>query len=302
MLCLDNEPQMREARQPERDEAAIRQTLDKEPWGSTRYRDALVQLQRFRKSREAQANGTSVPTVTRIEHRVPMELFVLAFAILPVLWMTGWKQRRPAGPVLRRLFNIGAALSLVLCLAIIFIWARSYWIGGEGWIFASHPIPLSLPYRDSKTYAVKTEWGAQRQIVVSKGSFQVLDAQHPSLVRGRIGLGPVGHQRGMSIIYPTNSVGSFTPPGQARWSVPGIDLFVRPAWTDGQYTMFSGLNSVIVSLWLPALASCFLPAWWLRGWRRSRRGRRRDHCPTCGYNLAGNTTGVCPECGGRVVL
>jgi hypothetical protein len=31
----------------------------------------------------------------------------------------------------------------------------------------------------------------------------------------------------------------------------------------------------------------------IRTWRRSRRGQ----CPSCGYNLTGNVTGVCPECG-----
>ncbi len=31
----------------------------------------------------------------------------------------------------------------------------------------------------------------------------------------------------------------------------------------------------------------------LRRWRRSRRGE----CLACGYNLTGNVSGVCPECG-----
>ena len=30
-------------------------------------------------------------------------------------------------------------------------------------------------------------------------------------------------------------------------------------------------------------------------WRR--HFRRPGHCPKCGYDLTGNTTGVCPECG-----
>ena len=30
---------------------------------------------------------------------------------------------------------------------------------------------------------------------------------------------------------------------------------------------------------------------------RTRLRLRRGHCPACGYDLAGNTTGVCPECG-----
>ena len=35
------------------------------------------------------------------------------------------------------------------------------------------------------------------------------------------------------------------------------------------------------------------------------RVRRRpippDHCQACGYNLTGNISGVCPECGARIV-
>lgn len=34
----------------------------------------------------------------------------------------------------------------------------------------------------------------------------------------------------------------------------------------------------------------------IRSTRASRRASRR-HCPSCNYNLTGNTSGVCPECG-----
>ena len=40
--------------------------------------------------------------------------------------------------------------------------------------------------------------------------------------------------------------------------------------------------------------------YWVRDWRR-RRGRSHDHtpipCVSCGYDLTGNTSGVCSECG-----
>jgi len=52
-----------------------------------------------------------------------------------------------------------------------------------------------------------------------------------------------------------------------------------------------------VPLWLfgvPAsLAIAFSPK---RRWRRRRAGR----CIYCGYNLTGNLSGVCPECGERI--
>jgi hypothetical protein len=34
----------------------------------------------------------------------------------------------------------------------------------------------------------------------------------------------------------------------------------------------------------------------LKWWRRPRPGL----CPTCRYNLTGNTSGVCPECGTKI--
>jgi len=40
----------------------------------------------------------------------------------------------------------------------------------------------------------------------------------------------------------------------------------------------------------------------LRGPARRWHRRRRGLCEQCGYNLAGNTTGVCPECGSKMEL
>jgi hypothetical protein len=50
---------------------------------------------------------------------------------------------------------------------------------------------------------------------------------------------------------------------------------------------------VAVPLWIP-LALCGLGLYWCR-WRDRRDPVRR--CAKCGYNLSGNVSGVCPECG-----
>ena len=51
---------------------------------------------------------------------------------------------------------------------------------------------------------------------------------------------------------------------------------------------------VLLPLWLPLLIighpTAFL---WGRAWRRPLAG----HCRNCGYNLTGNVSGRCPECG-----
>jgi hypothetical protein len=42
-----------------------------------------------------------------------------------------------------------------------------------------------------------------------------------------------------------------------------------------------------------ALATAYL--WW-----SDRRRIPPGHCRKCGYNLTGNVSGVCPECGQRI--
>ena len=52
---------------------------------------------------------------------------------------------------------------------------------------------------------------------------------------------------------------------------------------------------------LMAGAVAVLPLTWTfvkgRHWIVQRKRMRTDSCPACGYNLTGNTSGVCPECG-----
>ena len=56
-------------------------------------------------------------------------------------------------------------------------------------------------------------------------------------------------------------------------------------------------RQVDIPLWIPlvvvAISTGFL-------WRRERKRPRSGHCRSCGYNLTGNVSGVCPECGEKV--
>jgi hypothetical protein len=91
--------------------------------------------------------------------------------------------------------------------------------------------------------------------------------------------------------------------GQLVW---GFMLFqdVAPGWhitrrpTDMSSSTFWGNDYLIVPLWLPlvlvAAPTAFL--WW-----RDRRRIPPGHCRKCGYDLTGNVSGVCPECGEKAV-
>jgi hypothetical protein len=54
-------------------------------------------------------------------------------------------------------------------------------------------------------------------------------------------------------------------------------------------------SCLIVPDWTLALAALILPGMWLA--TRRAGARRTGFCSSCGYNLTGNTSGICPECG-----
>jgi len=55
----------------------------------------------------------------------------------------------------------------------------------------------------------------------------------------------------------------------------------------------TGVGEITIPGWVPLILLA-LPSLLL--WRLDRRPPP-GHCPRCRYNLTGNTTGVCPECG-----
>jgi len=67
----------------------------------------------------------------------------------------------------------------------------------------------------------------------------------------------------------------------------------------GQLTI--QMVSVLVPLWMPfatfGVYPMFVALAFVRHRYRHRQRRRRGQCVKCGYDLQGNTTGVCPECG-----
>jgi hypothetical protein len=56
----------------------------------------------------------------------------------------------------------------------------------------------------------------------------------------------------------------------------------------------NGSRLIYMPLWMIALVPAVIA---LYCWRRERRRPRYGHCQACGYNLTGNVTGRCPECG-----
>ncbi len=83
------------------------------------------------------------------------------------------------------------------------------------------------------------------------------------------------------------------PKGSVGWQAGERPKAARVLWW-GHVGLHADLSEVYVPFWMLAAATG-VPAAWL--WFLDRGRTRRGCCRGCGYDLTGNTTGVCPECG-----
>jgi hypothetical protein len=86
----------------------------------------------------------------------------------------------------------------------------------------------------------------------------------------------------------------------------GFGLSVRRTAGPGDAYWLHG-NRLLVAAWMPywslVALTAMLPV--VRGFRMVRRRRNArpvGHCRVCDYDLRGNVSGVCPECGSRVQM
>ena len=179
--------------------------------------------------------------------------------------------------VRRRLFNLAAVVSVLLCGVTIALWVRSF--------------------RIADTLVWSTARGQLREIALMPGEVVFANAAwggEPSE--------PLRHQT----TYDANDDILWS----RRWSIAtkwgfGVDEYVEPVYlTYFQGARPAGADAPVkqvkvrrLALRFPLLLSIFSVLPLVAGWRSLRR-RRRDgsHCPACGYDLRA-TPDRCPECG-----
>lgn len=185
----------------------------------------------------------------------------------------------------RRLFTLASAGSLLLCLATVVLWVRSYYTQSQADWYTGH--------RDNSSHS--------RFLYSNFGRLGWTTWDEAANNREGLHRGP-------------GSDFSFRE-GRAR-AVKGVpwwwcyvvrddpDATCRYYGIAGFYysTVASRPNNsvsrmLMVPYWFITLALLMLP---LRRFVFPKTHKRTGNCPTCNYSLTGNASGTCPECGSPV--
>jgi len=172
----------------------------------------------------------------------------------------------------RWVFNISVVLSLLMMLAAAGLWVRSYWIQDE----------IGM-----KCFAGEDADGeVERHGLTSKGGTLVYRRTNSD------NLWTTGHRREWQR-YAQNK--------EEIWPIAETEFWFSTtstvnAWAGGGAWSFTTTKWFHIPYWPVVLLFSILPAIWLVKWNK-RRKLGPNACPSCGYDLTGNETGVCPECG-----
>ena len=178
--------------------------------------------------------------------------------------------------VRRRLFGVAAALSLVLCVGAVLLWSRSY----------QHILTLSFERTPGRWYCATSSNGhITWEFRFCADPFPA-DRTAAGLRFNREDLGP---DSAFVDDWPRGYGPYFVGFGIGSWATGG-----GPTDEPNETYHCRGIRTPD---WAIVLLCAVLPITWMATRRRASRCSTAQRCLSCGYNLTGNTSGICPECG-----
>jgi len=210
--------------------------------------------------------------------------------------------------VKRRLFTFAAAVSLLLCLGTVALWSRSY-------NTSDHLNKQSVSHTPTEFRGHVLWLGSSR----GRLAFVRREDIYPSNLPGVVQIPTRWEHVGIRIHHEPPlrfDRETFTPPGHDKRSWEGsfggmqfLRLLRDPDPEAGdprsrfrdtsryvEVSRIRGWALIVPHAHVAALLAVLPVVALLKWWRRPGRG----NCRTCGYDLTGNTSGMCPECGTAV--
>jgi hypothetical protein len=180
--------------------------------------------------------------------------------------------------VRQTLFNLAAALSLLLCVAAVALWVRSYW-REDAYQFRG---------RDGQLWEVASRQGKlwldnRRQVVLDYAPVKALQQRDHDATAY---LERISHTASSEEIHRADLLAKMAKVDFVREAIRLESL----GWA------FHSPVGYAVEFRLALLATLFLPVMWLFTELRTRARQAGNRCVRCGYDLRA-TPDRCPECG-----
>ena len=200
----------------------------------------------------------------------------------------------------RRIASLVSLLLLLLCVATVVLWVRSY--RQAGYVYFTHQIVWQRGM-------LHADWAYG--LLLKEGTVQFerrrdVRRDHVTAENIRSGFsGPwdwgevnITTEGGRDVV---GDVG-FTDPAE-HWWIFGWNQESRPftGMSSGSTPPDGVSRSFFFPIWLLLCVWLLLPLLSMLGILTRSRRRRTGRCPTCGYSLTGNTSGTCPECGTAIL-
>ena len=199
---------------------------------------------------------------------------------------------RGRGMIRRRLFNFAAAGSLSLLLATVGLWVRSYWRYDD-----LERLWHDAPNLHTDMFYAYSNCGL---LVFSYGRFSY--ATQVQLADDVAFMWPQGTSESIRISsYPADRGYNLGLAGNRWWNWIGFRITQanQPLHIVDNPSNAVDWNTrrwVNVPNWAFTGVFAALPACWFISYPR-RGSKKAGVCSRCSYNLTGNASGVCPECG-----
>lgn len=192
-----------------------------------------------------------------------------------------------------------ASLSLLLCAATVVFWVRSYWRVDSLMLFRADRHWTGM-WKDGSIGTFDA--GRIYEVDSRRGSLRLLYVYEDYSIY---------YRRLNPALWFSADEDALEPWAAAAAHWPGVAIESRPvrqalpnADIAGPGTPPPPVAYTVHALYTPWVLWTFLAALLPAAafWRRRRRlsRSRRGLCTACGYDLTGNVSGVCPECGNAV--
>lgn len=203
----------------------------------------------------------------------------------------------------RRLLTLASVLSLLLFVATVALWVRSYVVSeGFAW-YAADPSSLQSGVTDLGWTRGLLFIGRSRFQARDRSGFDTCMKGWRDWVAVNVDSGPVrvhtvlppsatirlaGFWGGAGFAYESSHSATFKP------------MLVRSGMRFTEVPTTYRHWRVFVPAWAVAFASMLSPAFAAARELKRRRKAKEGHCRRCGYDLTANISGVCPECGTQI--